>query len=82
MKTIYKYNTGEVTMPKDAKVLKAGIQNGVVYVWAEVDTKAPIEERHFVVYGTGWEIATDRNLSYIDTVFDGPFVWHVYEVCL
>ena len=82
MKTVYKYPTGEVMMPKGAKVLAAWCQNGEVQIWAEVDDKAPLEERHFVVYGTGWEIATDRNLSYIGTVHDGAFVWHVYEVCM
>ena len=80
MKTIYKYNTGEILLPQGAIVRKAGMQNGMIALWAEVDTDAPDEHRHFVAYGTGWEIATDRNHCYIDTVFDGPFVWHVYEV--
>ena len=79
MKTVYKYSTGFVNMPKGAIVRKAGMQNGEVFVWAEVDTDAPKEERQFAVYGTGWEFDA-RNYCYIDTVFDGAFVWHVYEV--
>lgn len=66
-------------MPKGAKVLKAGMQGGEVQLWAEVDTDAPKEERNFIVYGTGWEIQ-EENVCFIDTVFDGAFVWHVYEV--
>jgi len=79
MKAIYKYSTGEISLPQGAIVRKAGMQNGAITLWVEVDTDAPTEYRHFVAYGTGWEIATDRSLCYIDTVFDGSFVWHVYE---
>lgn len=79
MKTIYKYPTGFVDMPKGAIVRKAGTQNGEFFVWAEVDPSQPLEERQFSVYGTGWELE-DRPLCYIDTVFEGAFVWHVYEV--
>lgn len=80
MKTIYKYPAGILNLPKGAIVRKAGMQGGVVTLWVEVDTDNPLEERHFVSYGTGWEISEDRSLCYIDTVFDGIYVWHVYEV--
>lgn len=79
MKTVYKYTTGIVNMPKGAIVRKAAMQDGQVQLWAEVDTDNPLEQRHFVSYGTGWEIEED-NICYIDTVFDGIYVWHVYEV--
>ena len=79
MKTIYKYPTGSIQIPKGARVLTAGCQSGEFYIWAEVDTEAPLEDRKFVVYGTGWEISEDK-LSYVSTVFEHVFVWHVYEV--
>ena len=81
MKTVYKYRLGDIQLPVGAKVLTAGVQGGEFYLWAEVDTDQPLEERHFVVYGTGWEI-TDSNRCYIATLFEGAFVWHVYEVLL
>lgn len=79
MITVYKYGEGVVNMPKGAIVRKAAMQNGRVTLWAEVDTSQPLEARTFVTYGTGWEIDEEKR-CYIDTIFDGPFVWHVYEV--
>ena len=78
MKTIYKYDTGHIQLPKGAKILKAGMQGGEVKIWAEVDSSQPTEERRVFVYGTGHLIP--ENACYIDTVFDTLFVWHVYEV--
>lgn len=79
MKAIYKYSTGEISLPQGAIVRKAGMQNGAITLWVEVDTDAPTEYRHFAAYGTGW-VLPGCVLCYIDTVFDGSFVWHVYEV--
>lgn len=79
MITIHKYGEGLVNMPKGAIVRKAGMQDGRVVIWAEVDTSQPMELRHFVTYGTGWEIGEEAR-CYIDTIFDGAFVWHVYEI--
>lgn len=78
MKTVYKYRTGVIQIPKGAHILKAGMQNGEVFIWAEVDSSQPTEERSFCVCGTGHLIP--KKSCYIDTVFDGDFVWHVYEV--
>lgn len=36
MKTVYKYPTGIVQMPKGAIIRKARMQNGEFFVWAEV----------------------------------------------
>jgi hypothetical protein len=37
-----------------------------------------VEERRFVVVGTGSEI--DDNMVYVGTMFEEPFVWHVMEL--
>jgi hypothetical protein len=79
MKTIYKYTLDEpVRMPRDATVVKVGIQDGIYCIWAVVDTVAPVEERRFVVVGTGREL--DSNMIHVGTVFEGPFVWHIMEL--
>jgi hypothetical protein len=81
MKTVYKYKigTGELQLPRGAKVLTAGIQGEDIFIWAEVDDSALPEHRSFYVYGTG-HLIPDR-ACYIGTVFDwNGFVWHIYEV--
>jgi hypothetical protein len=78
MKTVYKYPVGEVQIPRGAKVLTANMQGDKVVLWAEVDTDEVLEHRTFHVYGTGHVIPD--NACYIATVFEGVFVWHVYEV--
>lgn len=78
MKTVYKYPMGITLIPKGAIIRKAGIQNGEIFLWAEVDTDAPKVHRHIYAFGTGHLIP--ENACFIDTVFDGAFVWHVYEV--
>ena len=66
MKTIHKYNipvpafSSEnrvvIQIPKFAWLLSVGMQNGLLYLWALIDTKEPFEEREFWVYGTGHEV--------------------------
>lgn len=66
-----------VQMPKGARILYCGMQDGKICLWAEVIQSAELERRKFMVVGTGWELPPDRN--YIGTVQTPPFVWHVYE---
>ena len=87
MKTIHKYELGplgvgiNVPLPKGSVVLSAGIKNTDIFIWALVDTEQPTEVRQFIAYGTGWEVDEDiGELCFIDTVFEGPYVWHVFEV--
>jgi len=49
-----------------------------ICLWAEVPDGFPVETRTFRVIGTGWDVP-DLG-TYLGTVFDGPLVWHVYEV--
>lgn len=83
MKVIYKYNlTPTVLLPKDALVLKAGMQNGGLYIWVLVDPNEQTHtEREFEVIGTGHPFEHEYlKHRFVDTIFDGPFVWHIWEV--
>jgi len=81
--TIHKYPLfayrPNVEMPKNAVIIKVGIQNGILHLWAVVDTDEEKETREFIVYGTGWELE-DGVQDYLGTVFDGDgYVWHLFE---
>jgi hypothetical protein len=79
MKTIYKYTLdGSVYIPQGSTVVQVGVQDGLYCIWAAVDTDAPVEERVFVVVGTGSELSD--NMVHVGTVFENPFVWHIMEL--
>lgn len=69
-----------VRMPRDARILSAGVQGNEIMVWAKVDPLADPIMRRLPVYGTGHEIdERDQGLPLIDTVFMGPLVFHVFD---
>lgn len=81
MITFHKFPlSGSVSMPGGAKVTKVGADaGGMICVWALVNTANPFETRNFKMFPTGVDITWDREgYEFLDTVFDGPFVWHVY----
>lgn len=61
------------------KPLALQMQDGIPWIWAEVD---PSEEqciRHTVaIVGTGHPVP--QGLDWIATAQDDPFVWHLYGV--
>ena len=69
-----------VLMREDVTIRAVGMQGSQIYVWGETPGHAdPLTvTRTFRVIGTGFDVPDVGN--YIGTVFDGPFVWHVYEV--
>jgi hypothetical protein len=92
MKTVYKYqlftNDGimdeiVIQIPEDFIIRHLNVQNGVACIWAEVDTETKMIEKHFLVFGTGHDLGTDKfgadKLNYIGSVMMGSFVWHIYE---
>lgn len=91
MKTIYKYplnggvsNTrgavvSAVTMPQGAEFLRVDIQNGVVCLWAFVDTEAPKDELLFSLWGTGQDMRGVDPKHHIDTFLAGEYVFHLFE---
>ena len=71
-------NIQSFLFPTDAKILKVGVQDTQVTIWAELEIGAEYVVRNFQLFGTGWEI-DDTPRTYIETVFVDGFVWHVYE---
>ena len=90
MRTIYKYavepthaGPTEITLPVGSIPLAVDVQDHVIFVWIEQARQSNADEvqKHtFHVLGTGWDMPdTDARMDYIGTVFQGPFVWHIYH---
>ena len=83
MKLIYKYELNfeysYIVIPKGATIVKAGGQNDAIYIWCMFDeSNNSIQEgRTFRIFGTGEQIP--EHLTYIDTVFERRYVWHIFE---
>lgn len=81
-----------VSMPLNSQIIKVkslGLLFRNLTLWAMVDHDfidgGPVasRDRYFKIYGTGRDfyIANEEGLlRYIDTVFDEPYVWHVFEL--
>jgi hypothetical protein len=69
-----------LTLPAGAKVISIGMQGPCLCLWAVVNTgpERLKETRIFEIYGTGFEIKP-HGRTFIGTVFDRNFVWHVFE---
>lgn len=81
---IFKYEVGfnsSFALSVGAKVLKVGVQDGRSYVWILCDVAS--EELASIVlriYGTGQPLPADvEQARYVDTYFDGPYVWHLFD---
>lgn len=89
MKTVYKYpldGDGDGTprpikMPTNAKVIHVDQQGKGFFLWAEhefvPEAILPVSERYFEIIGTGGRVP--NRSTYVGTIMDDPFVWHVYE---
>lgn len=83
MKKVWKYHLRErdrcIDVPYGA-VFRAVRLHPIdgAWLWFEVDPSANTEQREFRVFGTGHEIPDDA--VYIATLFQDPFVWHLYEM--
>jgi hypothetical protein len=83
MGKIWKYVINRVDvmcldLPDGAEVLTAAMQNGDITLWILVDPNAELRKRPFYVVGTGNPFPPEAK-TFIGTVFDGPFVWHIFE---
>lgn len=87
MKTIHKYrlnidgDTYYAEIPSTATVVHVGTQDGALTIWAELPLDPPTPDwvrKTYRVPGTGFTFPSED--VYVTTIFDGPFVWHVYEV--
>ena len=82
---IYKYpvpvlDEFEIAMPENAHVLTVQTQNGNPFIWAKVDTDAPIVPRRFQLVGTGNPTSGLSNV-YVGTfqIADGRLVFHLFD---
>ena len=85
MKKIWKYEVGRdgqvATLEGTfARILAVKSQGERIYVWIEYDESAPNVSVDVIPFGTGWELPDEllAGMNYIDTVVDGPYVWHYY----
>lgn len=77
--------TGEqvITVPIGFSPLSCQFQNNELYVWGIVmvsEIRIPITIH---IYGTGHiipQLYPSKSRSYISTVQDGAFVWHIFEI--
>lgn len=82
---VYKYlvlvqDQQSVWLPEGAKILKFGMQDGSLYLWAQVSIYAMPTPRKIKIFGTGHEIRDPENLKHLETVFNGEHVLlHIYE---
>ena len=68
-----------VAMRAGTLIRAVGVQRpSEICLWAEVPDDGPIEPHAFRVIGTGWDVPDPG--TYLGTVFEGQFVWHVYEM--
>ena len=72
----------DLVIPPPGRVVKVAVQQ-VNHIdrhtlWAIVDPKANGVPRKFKVVGTGQSFNSEW--EYVDTWFDNPFVWHLFEV--
>lgn len=86
MKTIWKFTLSdddlqEVQMPYGAEILSVGMQRDKFCLWAIVDPERPKESRRIMLRGTGHNMP-DFTIppKFLGTVFQGIYVWHLFEV--
>ena len=88
MQTIYKYqfsvaDTVTLLLPDGASIVKIGLQDnepgfGRLVLWAIVNTEHPKVPYTIYCRGTGRPMPEQAG-KYMDSVMDGPFVWHVFD---
>jgi hypothetical protein len=69
-----------IAMPEGAQVRSVQMQHGQIVMWAQVDPDVPKEDRTFAVVGTGHVEIDPDGMEYVESVQDGSFVWHIFEV--
>lgn len=86
MKTIWHYSLVSrpgcqaVSIPAGGKVLCAANREGRPTIYVEVESDARRQLRTFWTLGTGNPMPdTDVPLTYIGTVQQPPYWWHIYE---
>ena len=70
-----------IEMPRGARILHVGVQNGKPQLWAMVDVKAPLVDRHFAVRGTGHPADGLKEVQHSGTFMmaNGALVFHLFD---
>jgi len=74
----------EIEMPCVRRILRVGPDPASVErphhwaIWAMVNPNAPKDMCKISVRGTGHDVTDVAHDTYIGTVFEGPYVWHVF----
>jgi hypothetical protein len=86
VKTIHKYSldtTNEdeimVMMPRVARIVMVGSQNGQPFLWAIVDSESPLIARHYRLIATGQPIPGGYAHVASFTRNNGESTWHLFE---
>jgi hypothetical protein len=86
VKTIHKYSldtTREdkitVMMPRVAKIVMVGSQNGQPFLWAIVDSESPLIAWHYRLIATGQPIPGGYEHVASFTRNNGESTWHLFE---
>ena len=64
--------------PGEIKKIRFNQSNSEMEIWYLAVADKPKYEREFEIHPTGSEIKSAFP-RYIDTFFDGPYVWHLFE---
>lgn len=71
-----------ININKAHQILKLGHDpNGILCIWAIVDPDSEMTEITINMVGTGWPFEREFFMEniYIDTINDGPYVWHAFR---
>ena len=86
MHTIHKFQVPLVDipvlfMPKGSNILSFQVQNNIPVIWALVDDEAVMENKRFIMLGTGHPASNviDHLCKYIGTIQLDGLVWHLFH---
>jgi len=85
MQKVYKYPLPSsgclIPMPQGAKILKVDMQGEVICLWAHVDTTQKLENRQFLMAGTGHTLPDGLKLQHHGSLIlhEATLVIHVFE---
>lgn len=85
MRTVWKYDIQiddrfTLDLPTGSVIRHVACQGVSPYMWVEVpDSNLRTEKRTFRVFGTGHDQTGMKWPKYLGSVFQGIYVWHIYE---
>ena len=67
-------------IPQMGHILKIAWQGNSLCLWARVNTNIPERPVAFRIVGTGIEVndETVHEFRFVETIFQGPYVWHIF----